>query len=258
MANYWDGKQERASKAVSHTKDMEERYGGVIESGIKGTSVYGGPDGMPHGRPDERNSPEIILQEAYSVSALFVNLGRKTAVLNFASYKHPGGKFIEGSSAQEESLCHASTLYNVLSHFDSSYYEWNRHHLNRGLYEDRALYSPGIAFEQNGLPLVAFAGVITCAAPNKAAWSRYGRVSDEENSAALRSRITLIRDIAEENYVETLILGAFGCGVFRQSPSEVSKIFKDVFSETSVKRLIFAIPRGENMEAFMNTYGIRK
>lgn len=61
----------------------------------------------------------------------------KTCVLNFASFKNPGGGFLKGTVAQEEYLCQNSTLYNVLSRF-TSYYEKNR------LSTNDALYSPGI------------------------------------------------------------------------------------------------------------------
>ena len=55
---------------------------------------------------------------------------------------------MEGSSAQEESLCHESFLYNVLSRY-KEYYHANTYCKNRNLYSDRALYSPDIIFEHN-------------------------------------------------------------------------------------------------------------
>ena len=91
----------------------------------------------------------VIIAPTDTVSAIFQYTSEqdgKIAALNFASYKHPGGMFIKGSSAQEESLCHASFLYNVLKEFEDSYYKENRKNLNRSLYTNKALYSPNIKF----------------------------------------------------------------------------------------------------------------
>ena len=49
------------------------------------------------------------------VKELFDEEKESICALNFASYKNPGGKFMDGSSAQEECLCHESILYEVLS-----------------------------------------------------------------------------------------------------------------------------------------------
>lgn len=93
----------------------------------------------------ETAKPVIIVDKLDSVKSAIQHRDGKTAVLNFASYKNPGGKFMEGSSAQEECLCHASTLYNVLKQFPV-YYQWNRVHNNRALYTNRALYSEDVIF----------------------------------------------------------------------------------------------------------------
>ena len=52
---------------------------------------------------------------------------------------------MEGSSAQEECLCHTSNLYNVLKRFPK-YYEWNKKHNNKALYTNRAMYSENVTF----------------------------------------------------------------------------------------------------------------
>ena len=70
--------------------------------------------------------------------------------------KNLEAKFLEGSSAQEESLCTQKLLYNVLKEFQDSYYDINKKCLNRALYLDKALYTPDIEFSQAlilGLPM---------------------------------------------------------------------------------------------------------
>ena len=89
-----------------------------------------------------------------------------------------------------------------------------------------------------------FCDVITCAAPNKTAAKKYCNVSDEENSKVLKERIEFVLKIAQDNGVDNLILGAYGCGVFGQDPLEVAKIFKEFLlgKYKCFNKVIFAIP----------------
>lgn len=261
--DYWKDKEERAKEAHIHTKNMETYYGETIAGAVAETTIYGGPDRMPK-EPDDSGThphkPGIILIKTDSVTAGFdmpirngsVSAGR-TAVLNFASYKNPGGKFLQGSSAQEESLCHASYLFNILTRFDKTYYKWNREHLNHSLYTDRALYSPNVLFEkQVGHRQVSVRcfDVITCAAPNIGAAQRHG-ITPEENTETLKNRIRFIRAIAEEHGIGTLILGAYGCGVFRQDAAEVANLLLEEFRNTSIDRLVFPVPDDKNHAKFL-------
>ena len=40
--------------------------------------------------------------------------GKRVGVLNFASFRHPGGSVVKGARAQEEDLCRCTTLYSSL------------------------------------------------------------------------------------------------------------------------------------------------
>ena len=238
---YYPNKEERAKLAQNHTKEMEDSYKDEIEDCIDETLAYNVNSKFIEKRLN--NKQVIIVDEIDSVGAIFkyVNINEITAVLNFASYNNPGGNFINGSKAQEECLCHESYLYNVLKG-RIGYYKINHKNKNRSLYTDRALYSPNVRFTKECKDV--FCDVITCAAPNKTAAQKYYNVSDEENSEVLKERIEFVLKIAQDNGVDNLILGAYGCGVFGQDPLEVAKIFKEFLSGKykCFNKVIFAIP----------------
>lgn len=257
IKEYWNDKEKRAEQAKKHTKEMEQVYSGRIRKAIENTVIY---DVDFKSSKTDFCETEIVVEATDSVSAIIDHAKEcknRIAVLNFSSYKNPGGMFINGSKAQEECLCHDSCLYNVLSEFMPSFYEWNNKHKNKALYLNRGLYSPDIVFCKDGNCVLC--DVITCAAPNKSAAQRYQNVSDEENTEALKSRIEFVLDIAKDNQVDLLILGAYGCGVFGQNAKEVASIFKDYLSTTHkcFKKVIFAIPEGrdKNFEAFESVFG---
>lgn len=159
----------------------------------------------------------------------------RICVLNFASFKHPGGGYLQGANSQEESLCHVSTLYEVLSQFPE-YYQKNTTCLNYGIYQNRSLYTPQIQFTAAeggfGVHGVYFpADVLTCAAPNSKVVMRYHPEKYEEVRKAMLSRIVHIvkaimsLQLSLPRHIDHVILGAFGCGVFGNNISYVARCF---------------------------------
>jgi len=138
----WDGKEERAKQARKHTEEMENLYGGKIKEVVKNSVIYD----IDFKCNIKKSCENIIIVDALdSVSAIMKyarDCKNHIAVLNFASYKNPGGMFINGSKAQEECLCHESFLYNVLLQFVQGFYDWNNKNKNKALYLNRGLYSP--------------------------------------------------------------------------------------------------------------------
>ena len=78
----------------------------------------------------------------------------------------------------------------------------------------------------------------------------------------------LIFRAAEENNRETLILGAWGCGVFKNDPQRIASMFWHVINElnneyafkrTSLKHIVFAIindknANSDNLKTFENMF----
>jgi uncharacterized protein (TIGR02452 family) len=247
----WSNRNTNAKTAKQHTEDMEKKYPNEITECVKKSIVYGGPDRAPK-NTESSAQPTFTFDNIDSVAAAEKYANGKTAILNFASYKNPGGKFLDGSIAQEECLCHASFLYNVLRKM-TGYYDYNNQHKNRALYTNRGIYTPDMIFTDGDKSFQA--DVITVPAPNKKAAQKYCDVDEAENLAHLHARIEFIRRIAEENNVTTLILGAFGCGVFGQEPRMVANAIDEIFKHSSIKNVILAVPgKNENATTFRRIF----
>ena len=234
-------KMQREEAAKKHTELMEELYGDSISQCIKDTRIYSGVSKREYKDISDVNV-KMSLVKTDSVSALFdCKESGKVAILNFASYRYPGGGFIKGSRAQEEALCQESFLYNVIKDFECNYYIENRNSLNNGLYRNRALYSPNIRFMRGDTTKTC--DVISCAAPNFSV--ARNSVSREVNNNALSERVRFILETIKEEQVEVFIAGAFGCGVFQQDPQVLAQCFCNEAQRVFYNRpihLIFAIP----------------
>ena len=137
-------REQRLQHAFAHNKLMQSLYSDEIHQSINNSKIY--QDINPI---QETNIPTQKFTNKDSVSALFENCNHneRICILNFASYKYPGGGYMSGSSAQEEALCHESTLYEVISNEKfNDYYNWNNQNLNNSMYLNRAIYSPNILF----------------------------------------------------------------------------------------------------------------
>lgn len=85
--------------------------------------------------------------------------------------------------------------------------------------------------------------------------ARYYGVTSSANAMVLKQRIKFIKDIMETKQVQTAILGAFGCGVFGQDASLVAQYMNDIFKESHIKTIIYAVPaylNGVNYTKFKN------
>lgn len=68
-------------------------------------------------------------------------------------------------------------------------------------------------------------------------------------------RVDFVISIAEEQKCDTVILGAWGCGVFGQDPAVVARLFKERLKKSSLKRAVFAIPgNNRNYTEFEKTF----
>lgn len=250
-------------KAKTQVKYMDTYFKQKTKESIREGLIYTGPlDRVDWTDMKNNPAPRIqVLNMGTAEAIIYIrsiidNNNEKTKVcaLNFASFRNPGGNFIGGSNAQEENLCHVSNLYNILREY-STYYRENTSMLNRNLYKDRAIYSPNVVFNDENKQIFVEADVLTCAAPNWSAAQNRG-VSAIENKLVLAQRLQFIKDIAELETVDVLILGAWGCGVFKQDPRQVAKICDFIFSTSSIiKHIIYAVPgeiNGKNYKAFVD------
>src|SRR5204862_8348039 len=84
---------------------------------------------------------EVTYERALAAARRHVEEGYRPVAFKFASAKHPGGGFLGGARAQEESLCRASGLYACIN--GNAMYR-DHQHLSGGFYTNYAIYSPAV------------------------------------------------------------------------------------------------------------------
>ena len=173
----------------------------------------------------------IIVENISTVDAirkLVLEGKEKIGVLNFASAKNPGGGFLNGAKAQEESLAASSTLYRTLI-VHEEYYRENRK-CNYMIYTNHAIYSPDVVFFRDGsfrLTEPVKASVLTLPAVNMGQVIQKGE-DVEAAKKAMKQRMKLALAIFANEGAKNLVLGAYGCGVFRNDPKDVAIWWKEL------------------------------
>jgi uncharacterized protein (TIGR02452 family) len=204
------------------------RIAEAVARAVDGTRLYG-PE-LPDLDPAGSGAPARVEVTGESTLAaarrLLSQSDEPVAALNFASARNPGGGFRNGADAQEESLCRASALYPCLLRA-RPYYE--RHRARRDpFYSDLVIFSPEVPVfrDDTGALLdrpypVSF---LTAAAPNAGVIARTEPGAAVRIPAVLRARSRLVLAVAAREGIGRLVLGAWGCGVFRNRP-EVAGAF---------------------------------
>lgn len=168
-------------------------------------------------------------------------------LLNFASARNPGGGFTNGAKAQEEDLCRCSGLYPCLL-TQPEYYQVNR--MQESLfYTDHLIYAPQVPWfrvhSREVLDQFFLASVITAPAPNAGQILLQGQGDWTGIENSLRQRAALVLAIARKHGHRHLLLGAWGCGVFRNQPAMVARVFNDWLQHPQFAgcfdRVVFAV-----------------
>ena len=199
---------------------------------------------------NETNNIQVVNSDSVSALTEWCKIG-KTAVLNMASHKRPGGGVINGARAQEECLFRCSNLGHVIS---TDFYPLQDNEL---LWTKDAIFFKDVNYAYMKDVSV---DVITIAAPNLNGLGRFHKMTNYEELT--KDKIRLMLSMAIKNNIDNIILGAWGCGVFGNKPDRMAKMFKDVLDEGyKFNNVIFAIINdhnsvGNNYNEFKKVIGV--
>jgi uncharacterized protein (TIGR02452 family) len=167
---------------------------------------------------------------------MFVEDNGKVLCLNFASAKNPGGGFLNGSQAQEESLARSSCLYPTLLK-QETYYKMNRA-CGTCLYTDYMIYSPDVLVirrDDGELLEEPFSvSFVTAPAVNAGAVKRNEPFNIERIIPVMAQRMQHLLTLCAHQGYQHLVLGAWGCGVFMNDPSTIADLWYTLLVENGV------------------------
>lgn len=173
--------------------------------------------------PSPRNNTTIVSVIHSDTFVAAQRLPGKVAVLSFADDSFPTGCASTGSGAQEESLCYRSTLSR---HIDIRYYP---------LMSNVLLYSPGVVVfkapeEEHfaAIPDPFSVDVISCPGVRHPCLDPGTGHMTASDIQILRTKIANILQVAYIEKVDHLVLGALGCGAWKNPPEDVASTFKQI------------------------------
>jgi len=228
-----------------------------IATAVAGTVLHDLATDAPVTIPNHETPARLSVTAETTLAALrrlSATPGGLVAGLNFASAKNPGGGFLGGAEAQEESLARSSALYPCLL-AAPEYYQRNRT-CRTTLYLDLAIWSPAVPFFRDDagdlLAQPFTASVITAPAPNAGAVANNESERIGEIAPTLRRRADFVLRMAIAHGVRRLVLGAWGCGVFRNDPRQVARVFAHLVGPAgpyhhAFEEIVFAIYSKDEM-----------
>ena len=202
--------------------------------------------------PFDETRVQITNETTFGASRRHIDNGLRPLVLNFANGIYPGGGFLRGARAQEETICRSSALYLTLVD-DQMYSE----HLERPRSDstDWAIYSPNVPVFRldNGTELHKpwLLSVITCAAPYAP------DIGQPESGDLLQKRIHRVLEIASAYGYSTLVLGAWGCGAFGNDIYRTAKDFRSAIENEfcgAFAEIVFAITDWSRERKFLGPF----
>jgi len=188
----------------------------------------------------------------------------RIGVLNFASATKPGGGFIQGAKAQEESIARSSSLYTSLTTKAAKpFYTTHNRNERDGYYSHAMIYSPNVVLfrDDHGEWLTPLkVDVVTSPAVNAGKVRKVSHRQPDELEGRIQEvmheRMSRILALFERQGVRNLVLGSFGTGVFQNDVRAMAGIWGDLLFapharfERSFDHVVFAIPDPNTLDKF--------
>lgn len=205
---------------------------------------------------------EVTAEGSIQAARRLVGSGAgRVGVLNFASARNPGGGYLRGARAQEEDLCRSALLYTCLLEAPD-YYEAHRASTDLR-YSHRVIVSPDVPVVRgaDGALLAQPYPVTFLTSPAPNAGQLELRSAGTDVRGVLAGRAVRVLAAAARHELSTLVLGAWGCGVFRNDPAQVAEAFATALEQygAAFERVVFAVwdrtPVSANRAAFEARFG---
>ncbi|GAA0251900.1 TIGR02452 family protein [Saccharothrix mutabilis subsp. mutabilis] len=224
------------------TADGPVDVSAAVRRAVAGTELHLPDDVLD--LPDPLDAPARVEVTGETTLAATKRLGGDLACLVFASARNPGGGFLNGAQAQEESVARGSALYPCLR-AAGEFYAHHRAHDDLA-YSDRVIHSPDVPVFRDDkgalLPEPYPVSFLTAAAPNRSAILRNAPHRAPDIPAILERRAGRVLQVAAAHGHRRLVLGAWGCGVFGNEPAVVAGAFAAALRKNPFfEHVVFAV-----------------
>lgn len=258
------------------------RFGNKVRQGVLSTKLYDVSKDFPEKSHNSlstyddiesylRQSIEVYNLDTFDLTSKMRNRGyERPCVLNLASERRAGGGWRYGSNAQEEALFYTST-YGMSNEMSNSTInpEWVPN-ADRGwdypLDKYHAVYSPDVLVfkdHPNAKKIMPedewfFTDCIAMPGLRCPEHLPNGDYKPEDYEV-MKKKIRGIFEITIANNNDVLVLGALGCGVFKNNPTNVANLFKKVIEDGKYDlklKIVFAVlcfKDTTNYDVFHNT-----
>ena len=248
-----------AAGRYTNRAGAEVRVDHLLAAAKAGTVTYPPDAPLPSFTPSPTPTAfEVVNDTTLEAARKLVADGFRPVALNFASARHPGGGFLGGARAQEESLCRASGLFPCID--GNPMY---RHHapLPGGWYTNYAIYSPDVPVLKDDagelLDEPYLCAFVTAPAVNA------GVIKDRDREpirAEMRERVEKVLAVMAGHGHAAAVLGAWGCGVFKNDPEVVADLFAKVLRGRfagAFAKVVFAVLDSSGEQHFIGPFADR-
>ncbi len=210
----------------------------------------------------------VVTDDCLDAAHKWVSEEIEVSVLNMASRRNPGGGVHKGAGAQEEYLFRCTDYFKSL-------YQYAAYARKYGLVKSHCQYpldrnfggvfSPSVTVfrgnEENGYPLLSKPWQVNMIAVPGMNSPALETANGETRIASrlvegVKNKIRTIFRIAIDNNQRNLVLGALGCGAFRNPPKHVAELFREVLCERefigAFQRICFAVKCDHNSSGNSN------